>query len=71
MSQIKRKFIENNAINGTKLRLDNNEFLRGRNAGDTGDVNILRLSATDVIEFNSVPQVAGDNLATEAYVASL
>lgn len=50
MSQLKRKFIEDNAVNGAKIRLDNNEMLRGRNAANSADVDILRITTADQLE---------------------
>ena len=51
MSLIKTKFIEDNAVNGAKIRLNNNEALRARNVGDTADIEILKVNTSDVIEF--------------------
>lgn len=56
MSQIKRKFIEDNAVSGSKLRLDNNEAFRGRNAANSADVDLLRVAPTNVLEFLTLPQ---------------
>lgn len=53
MSQIKRKFIEDNAVNGVKFRLDNNQTLRGRNNANTADIDILKINASDAIEFQN------------------
>lgn len=55
MSQIKRKFIEDNAVSGSKIRLDNNEAFRGRNAVNTADVDLLRVNAANQFEFLSLP----------------
>lgn len=68
MAQLKTKFIENNAVNDLKIRLRNNQNLRARNAADSADVNILKVNASDAIEFASLPVVSGANLATQAYV---
>jgi len=62
MSQIKRKFIENNAVNGAKFRLDNNEALRARNGGDTADVDMLRLTAADVFEIMREISMTGNRI---------
>lgn len=58
MSQLSRKFIEDNAVNGTKFRLDNNEMLRARNAANSGDINIARLTSADIWEYQVLPQAA-------------
>lgn len=49
MSQIIKKFIQDNAIDGTKIRLLNNQTLRSRNAGNTADIDILKVDASDVL----------------------
>lgn len=59
MSQIKTKFILDNAITDPKFRARNNQHIRARNAADNGDVNILKVNASDVIEFASFPQKSG------------
>jgi hypothetical protein len=64
MAQIVKKFIGNNQVGALKARLENNSYLRGRNAADDGDVNILKINSSNVIEFASVPQVGGVSLAT-------
>lgn len=56
MSQIARKFIQDNAINGIKFRLDNADMLRARNAANSADINILRVTSSDKIEFQQLPE---------------
>jgi len=68
MAQLKRKFIENNAVNGSKIRLDNNEVLKGRNAADDADISILKVNASDKVEFSSVPQATSDASAANDLV---
>lgn len=75
MSQIKTKFILDNAITDPKFRARNNQYIRGRNAADNGDVNILKVNGSDVIEFASFPQKSGtpannDDLVNKSYVDS-
>ena len=50
MSRIVKKFIGDNQVDGSKIRLENNQTLRGRNAGDTADVDILKINLSDAIE---------------------
>ena len=57
MSQVQRKFIADNANNGAKIRLDNGETLRARNAANSADIDILKVRADDVIEFLALPEV--------------
>lgn len=74
--QIKKKNILNNAVGAAKIRLENNQWLRGRNAGDTADINLLRVNAANAIEFATIPQASGtptssNDLTTVAYVQSI
>ena len=58
--QIKKKFIKDNAIDESKLRLNNEGSLKSRNASDTGDVDILKVDSSDRVVFSSVPQTTTD-----------
>jgi hypothetical protein len=58
MTQITRKFIGNDQVDGTKIRLSNNEAIRSRNAANTADVALLKLNASDTPEFGTVPVAA-------------
>lgn len=76
MAQIKSKFIEANAVDDTKIKLRNNNNLKARNAADNADVNILKVNASDRIEFASVPQASGapatgNDLVNKTYADSL
>lgn len=62
MAQIQKKFIADDAVDGSKIRLDNAQELRARNAADSADVNILEVDASDRIVFASVPQSPSDAL---------
>lgn len=50
-SQLGTGSILANAINGTKIRLANNEYLRGRNQAGSADINLLKVNASDKGEF--------------------
>lgn len=41
----------NNSIDDTKIRLRNDQWLKGRNAADNADVNIVKVNSSNVIEF--------------------
>lgn len=41
------------SVDGARLRLLNNQFLRARNAADSGDVNIVKINADNEIEFGA------------------
>lgn len=47
MSQIVKKFIGDNEVGAAKVRLENDSYLRIRNAADDGDVNVLKLDASN------------------------
>lgn len=68
MSQINKKFIKSNAVDETKIRLSNNAPLKARNAADSADVNIVKVNASDRIEFSSVPQATSDASAANDLV---
>lgn len=44
--------IASDALTDEKIRLRNNQWLRARNAADTNDVNILRVTTGNVLELN-------------------
>lgn len=75
MSQVKTKFVENDAITDLKERLSNNGPLRARNAANSADVNLLKLDASNVaqllVQFQSAftPSNAND-VANKSYVDS-
>lgn len=68
MAQLQKKFIANNAVDDTKIRLSNNANLKARNAANSGDVNILKVNASDRVEFASVPQSTSDASAANDLV---
>ncbi len=43
-----------NSVDDTKIRLRNNQFLRGRNAANTADIDILRVTSLDTIELTGL-----------------
>ena len=42
--------IASNAVDDTKVRLRNSQWLRARNAADTGDINLIRANSSDAVE---------------------
>jgi len=58
MSQLQKKFIADNAVDGSKIRLLNNETLRARNAAGTGDIDILKVATDNTLEFQTQPRAA-------------
>lgn len=60
MSEIINKYILDRNVDDLSILLRNNQTLLSRNSADDGDVPILRVTASDVIEFSDVPQVTRD-----------
>lgn len=59
MTQIKKKFIAPNAIDGSKFQLLNNETLRVKSS--TGqDVDLFKLDTSNVFQFLSLPRLSVD-----------
>lgn len=50
MAQLQKKFIASDAIDGSKIRLDNDQFLKSRNQADSGDVNIVKIDTSNNIK---------------------
>lgn len=59
MSLQQTKWIADNAINQNKIRLANDSFLRARNAANTADLNLLKLNASNLLEFGVEPTYVG------------
>lgn len=70
MSQIEKKGIKNDAVDGTKIRLLNNQSIRARNAANDGDVDLVKVNGDDDVEFPSLPLFGGSPIATQGFVAS-
>jgi len=51
--QLGTNSLQNNAITETKFRLTNDSFLRGRNAADSADINILKVTTGDALQFGN------------------
>ncbi len=65
MAKIKTAAIEDGAVNESKVKLSNNGYLKARNAADDNDVNIIKVNASDEVEFASVPNVGANAVVTE------
>ena len=50
MSQIIKKFIGDNEVGAAKIRLENDSYLKARNAADDGDVSLIKASSADQLE---------------------
>ena len=74
MSQIKKKFIADKAIDGSKILLQNNDALKALNAAGI-EQSILKFSSDDALEFHVLPEfasdpVSGNQLTRKSYVDS-
>jgi hypothetical protein len=73
MAQIPKKLLEDNAVNQDKFRADNDQYITGRNAGDTADVNMLKVRSDDELELGALTRQGTAptdpaHLANKAYV---
>lgn len=66
MALIQGKFIADGAVDGSKVKLNNNEALKARNAADNADVEILKVNASDQIELASDAFVGANKVQTAA-----
>ena len=61
MSQISKKFIADDSIDGTKIKLLNNVPMKARNAADSADVDILSLTTSDEVKIgDALIKATGD-----------
>jgi len=75
MSQIKKKFLKDAAVDGSKILFLNDQALKSRNAADTADVSLMKLDSADKLKFLTLPQVSsdpvsGDDLVRKSHVDS-
>ena len=68
MSQIKKKFILENAIDESKIRLSSNGALRARNAAGSADVELMKLDGSDKLQLLVMPEVASDAVSANQLV---
>ena len=57
MSQIKKKFIKNQAVDEQKILLLNEGELKARNAANSADVSLLKLDNADVLKMLKLPRL--------------
>jgi hypothetical protein len=63
MSQVIKKFIGNDQVDGTKIKLLNNQAIRARNAANSADVDVLKLDASDIIQMVGAVNASGNMTA--------
>jgi len=66
MSQVRTRGILADAVNETKVRLSNNTSLRGRNAANSADVNIIKLDSSNRPAFEASPYVVANKVVDES-----
>jgi hypothetical protein len=66
MALLQTKWIADDAVNDQKVKLRNNQNLRARNAADSADINILKVNASNEIEFASTPKIGANTIQTSA-----
>ena len=54
------------SITGTKVRLDNAQALRGRNAANSADISIAKVDTSNVVEFPTVARFSSSETITAA-----
>ena len=70
-NQLKTKWIGNNQVTGEKVLLENNSALRSKDAAGTGEVELIKVNASDkVVVKNLTVPVDADDAATKTYVDS-
>jgi hypothetical protein len=70
MSQIEKRGIASDAVDGTKTKFLNNQSFRARNIENNADLDLFKLNNVNEFEFVLLPKHAGSNVATESYVNS-
>ncbi len=60
MSRLAKKFLRPDSVDGTKIKLSNDESLRAANAAGTGAVSFLKVNSSDVPEFLILPVLSSD-----------
>ena len=72
-NRIKKKFIDNNAVDGSKLRLLNSESVRAKKKNSEDDVSLFKLNEQDQLEFQVIPKLSqnpssDDDLVRKAFL---
>jgi len=73
MAKILKEWIADDAVDGTKFKLLNDQSLKARNNTDTDDVNLFKLNTSNELELALQPKFASDptvdnDLARKKYV---
>lgn len=65
--QIGTNAFADDTINDAKIRLRNNQYLRARNAANSADVNIVKINASNLIEFDDIVILLPDLKANKSF----
>lgn len=73
MSQVKGRFIEPDSVTASRILLNNNTSLRSVNAANTGNVNLLKLDSSNILQIETQAQIsttptAATDLTNKNYV---
>jgi len=72
MSLTDGKFLLASSVTDAAIRLRNNNFLIARDFADAANINILKVNASDDIEFATIPEVTGlGSLALNSAIVTL
>lgn len=55
--QLTAASLQNNSFDGAKIRLNNDQYLRARNAANTNDINILKVDPNDELRLKSFKSI--------------
>lgn len=68
MALLQTKWIADDAVNDTKVKLRNNQALRARNAADTADIEVVKLNDQDELLLPAGTKIGGSEVATLANI---
>jgi hypothetical protein len=60
MSRLAKKFLRPDSVDGSKIKLSNDEALKAANAAGSGSVSFLKVNTSDVPEFLILPVLSAD-----------
>lgn len=70
MSLLKGKYVENDTLDGDKILLENDQWLRAKNATGDGVVNLIKISGDNEVNLPSGSKIDGSEILTSANVVS-
>jgi hypothetical protein len=70
MSQIEKRGLASDSVDGTKTKFLNNQSFRARNVANNADISLFKLNTSDEWIFEVLPKYSGSNIATESFVTT-